>query len=65
MTYHFFNDLAFLFIKKLQKWIYTYKKYITVLIQVLILTQYQIKTDLQSDSQTHKIEIEQFQSPSH
>ena len=30
------------------------------LIQVLIQTRYQIKTHLQSDSQTHKREIEQF-----
>ena len=56
--------MTFLFIKKLQKWIYTFKKKKKKvwpdLIQVLILTQYQIKTHLQSDSQTHKREIEQF-----
>ena len=54
--------MTFLFIKKLQKWIYTLKKkkIWPDLIQVLIQTWHQIKTHLQSDSQTHKREIEQF-----
>ena len=56
--------MTFLFIKKLQKWIYTFKKKKKEiwpdLIQVLIQTWHQIKTHLQSNSQTHKREIEQF-----
>ena len=54
--------MTFLFIKKLQKWIYTFKKkkIWPDQIQVLIQTWHQIKTHLQSNSQTHKREIEQF-----
>ena len=46
--------------KKKNIYIYIFK--LTFPIQVLILTQYQIKTHLQFDSQTHKREIEQFQA---
>ena len=56
MTCHFFNDIAF-FIKKLKKKEFTRKKKIRpILIHVLILAWYQIKTHLQSNSQTHERE---------
>ena len=51
--------MTFLFIKKLQKWIYTLKKK-NLTWSNSSLNPNLAPTHLQSDSQTHKREIEQF-----